>query len=46
MPDMASTSRMPIGGSATWSSKVWLPSVMTPPTGTTAKVTKAGTTER
>ena len=46
MPDMASTSRMPIGGSATWSSKVWLPSRMMPPTGTTAKVTKAGTTER
>ena len=46
MPDMASTSRIPIGGSATWSSKVWLPMVMTPPTGTTVKISTAGMTER
>ena len=35
-----------MGGSATWSSKVWLPMVMTPPTGTTVKMSTAGTTER
>src|SRR5271154_1749010 len=46
MPDMAKTSRIPTGGSDTWSSKVWLPSLMMPPTGTTAKVMKAGTVER
>ena len=35
-----------MGGSATWSSKVWLPMVMMPPTGTTVKMRKAGMTER
>ena len=46
MPDMASTTRIPIGGSATCSSKVWLPMVITPPTGTTVKISTAGITER
>ena len=35
-----------MGGSATCSSKVWLPMVMTPPTGTTVKISTAGITER
>ena len=38
MPDMARTHKIPMGGSATCSSKVWLPSVMVPPIGTTAKM--------
>ena len=35
-----------MGGSATCSSKVWLPMVMTPPTGTTVKISTAGITDR
>ena len=35
-----------MGGSATCSSKVWLPMVMTPPMGTTVKISTAGITER
>ena len=35
-----------MGGSATCSSKVWPATVMTPPTGTTAKISTAGITER
>jgi hypothetical protein len=46
MPDMASTSRIPMGGSATCSSNVWLPMVMTPPMGTTVKINTAGITDR
>src|SRR6202789_2299449 len=46
MPDMARTSRIPMGGSATCNSKVWLPMVITPPTGTTVKTSTAGITAR
>ena len=35
-----------MGGSATCSSKVWPPMVTTPPTGTMAKIRKAGMMER
>ena len=35
-----------MGGSATCSSNVWLPMVMTPPTGTTVKISTAGMTDR
>ena len=46
IPDMASTSRIPMGGSATCSSNVTPPTVITPPTGTTVKISTAGMTER
>ncbi len=37
---------MPTGGSATWSSNVWPETVMMPPTGTTVKISSAGTSDR
>ena len=46
MADMARTSKIPMGGSAICSSKVWPATVTTPPTGTTVNTMSAGTTER
>ena len=45
MPDMASTSRMPIGGSATCSMNCGRAMVTMPPTGTTVKISSAGTSD-